>query len=144
MKHIVALIALVAVCWPVNAQTTIEKSPSVRIVPVIPWNYIPNAVGPSTPAVPSPPAPAIPYAPIPPVEFDGPYKGRLTVTNLEDYGIIRYICRDHTAVACAIHTPTSCLILLGPGTWSNKRVMQHELGHCSGWPADHPGARYGD
>jgi hypothetical protein len=152
MKHILAVIALVAVCWPANAQTrfeqvqtVIQKTPSMRTVPVIPWTYIPNAEVPSSPqpARPAPPlaAPMIPMAPIPPVEFDGPYKGRLTVTNLEDYGIIRYICKNPTAVACAIHTWGDCLILLGPGTWSNKEVLRHELGHCNGWSNNHEGAR---
>jgi hypothetical protein len=133
---------------PANAQTRLEQAQTIvpksfKTLPVIPWEPIPKAEGSTKPARPAPPlsAPMIPHAPAPPIEFDGPYKGRLTVTNLEDYGIIRYICKNPTAVACAIHTPGNCLILLGPGTWSNKDVMRHELGHCSGWPADHPGAR---
>jgi hypothetical protein len=153
MKHILAVIALVAFMPQAGAQerlqqaqfSTVPKSPSIRTVPVVPWNYIPKAESPGPPAVPappmSPPAAMIPHAPLPPVEFDVPYKGRLTVTNLEDYGIIRYICKNPTAVACAVHTWGDCLILLGPGTWSNGRVMRHELGHCNGWSNNHEGAR---
>ena len=51
MKHILAILALVAFTQQAQAQTrmeqaqtSIEKSPSFRTVPVIPWNYIPNAV----------------------------------------------------------------------------------------------------
>jgi hypothetical protein len=141
-------VAYVADRSPANAQIRQEQAQTIvpksfRTLPVIPWEPIPKAEGATKPARPAPPlsAPMIPHAPAPPIEFDGPYKGRLTVTNLEDYGIIRYICKNPTAVACAIHTSGNCLILLGPGTWSNKDVMRHELGHCQGWPADHPGAR---
>jgi hypothetical protein len=86
-------------------------------------------------------APYIPPAPIPPPEYDSTYKGKLAVTNMEDYGVIRFLCKSATAIACTVHTWTDCLILLGPGTWSSKDIMRHELGHCAGWPSDHPGAR---
>jgi hypothetical protein len=24
--------------------------------------------------------------------------------------------------------------------WNSDIIIRHELGHCNGWPADHPGA----
>ena len=72
MKHILAILALVAFTQQAQAQTrmeqaqtSIEKSPSFRTVPVIPWNYIPNAVPSDRPAVPAPPliAPNDPQGP---------------------------------------------------------------------------------
>jgi hypothetical protein len=105
--------------------TVIEKTHPVRPIPMLPNRG----------------APYIPPAPIPPPEYDGTYKGKLAVTNMEDYGVIRFLCKSTTAVACTVHTWTDCLILLGPGTWSSKDIMRHELGHCAGWPSDHPGAR---
>jgi hypothetical protein len=125
-----------------QAQTIVPKS--FKTVPAVPWQPIPNVEGPAKPARPAPPlsAPLIPNViPMPPPEFDTPYKGKLTVTNMEDYGVIRFICKSTSAVACTVHTWGECLILLGPGTWSNKDVMRHELGHCNGWSNNHEGAR---
>jgi hypothetical protein len=135
-------IALLALALP--ACTQVASLPMGRpTTPVIPWSYIPKDAPSSQPATPAPPlgAPMIPHALAPPLEFDGNYKGKLTITRMEDFGIIQYICKNNTAVACAIHTAQSCLILLGPGTWSRADVLRHELGHCNGWPSDHPGAR---
>ena len=79
--------------------------------------------------------------PMPPVEYMKPYKGLLTVTKMDDYSVLRSLCNSATAVACSIHSSTSCLILLGPNVHDNPQALQHELSHCVGWPANHPGAR---
>ena len=78
---------------------------------------------------------------MPPEKYAKPYKGLLTVTKMDDYSVLRSLCNSATAVACSIHTSTSCLILLGPNVHDNPQALQHELSHCVGWPADHPGAR---
>jgi hypothetical protein len=115
--------------------------------PAVPWQYIPKAEVPyqAQPTRPAPPlsAPLIPANPsIPPVEFDGTYRGKLTISKMDDFSVIQYICKSPNAVACAVHTASNCLILLGPGTWNRADVLRHEMGHCWGWPGDHPGARY--
>jgi len=87
-------------------------------------------------------------APLPPAEYDRPYPGQLIVTKWRDYNLIRYICSETKppAVACSVFhhdgdgKPTSCLIMLGPKVWDNERAYRHELGHCNGWPSNHPGA----
>lgn len=88
---------------------------------------------------------------LPPVEYDRPYEGQLIVTKWKDYSLLRSIChKDITvdAIACSIRTwdiatgkPISCLIMLGPKAWDDARALRHEVGHCLGWPNDHPGAR---
>jgi hypothetical protein len=98
----------------------------------------------------------MPVAPLnvalPPAEFDHEYKGKLTVLKEDNYVFIRYVCKDTAnPVACSFRTydsvsgeTLSCLIMLGPATWNDERALRHEIGHCNGWPGDHPGARYGD
>ena len=40
-----------------------------------------------------------------------------------------------------------CLIILAPNKdieaagWTADIIRRHEMAHCNGWPADHPGAR---
>jgi hypothetical protein len=89
---------------------------------------------------------------LPPPEFDHEYKGKLTVLKEDNYVFIKHVCSDvPNAVACSFRTydsvtgtTISCLIMLGPEAHNDARVMAHEIGHCNGWPGDHPGARYGD
>jgi hypothetical protein len=63
---------------------------------------------------------------------------------MDDYSVLRSLCNSATAVACSIRSSirssTSCLILLGPNVHDNPQALQHELSHCVGWPANHPGA----
>jgi hypothetical protein len=112
----------------------------------------PTPIPPPAPERPAPtPAmmPILPRAVLPPVEFDHQYVGKLTVLKEDHYAFIRHVCRDTpNAVACSYRTydsvsgeTLSCLIMLGPGTWEDERVMQHELGHCNGWSNNHEGAR---
>ena len=87
---------------------------------------------------------------LPPAEFDHEYTGKLTVLREDNYVFIRYVCKETVnPVACSYRTydsvtgeTLSCLILLGPAAHGDPKVMRHELGHCAGWPNDHPGARY--
>ena len=79
--------------------------------------------------------------PLPPKEFSGPYTGLLHIVKMDDYSVLRSLCNSANAVACSIRSSTSCLIMLGPNVHDNPQVLQHELSHCVGWPATHPGAR---
>jgi hypothetical protein len=146
--------ALVGLCWQANAQIPRPPLPiPAAPIPILPpISLIPPAVPTPTPPTLAtmPISPLIPFpVPLPPPEFDREYTGQLVVTKWNDYSLIRIICKDTpNAVACSYRTydsvsgkPISCLVMLGPGTWSDERVLQHELGHCNGWPGDHRGAR---
>jgi hypothetical protein len=129
MKHILVMLAVIALIAPANAQTT------------------PQAFSGSRPA-----APALKPIPLPPVEFDHAYSGQVIITKWNDYSLIRFICKDTpSAIACSYRTyntvtgaPISCLVMLGPKAHDDERAMRHEMAHCNGWPGDHPGARYSD
>jgi hypothetical protein len=94
--------------------------------------------------------PIWPRVALPPPEFDHPYSGKLTVLKEDNYVFIRHVCNDvPNAIACSFRTydsvsgeTLSCLIMLGPETWEDARVMKHEIGHCNGWGNDHKGGRY--
>jgi hypothetical protein len=103
-------------------------------------------------------------ADIPPAEFDTPYAGVLVVERIapED---IKKICSTYVACAISISTTdpaasgrprriefsntgnrVACIILMAPD-WAMERmqppqnpkeVLRHELGHCNGWPQNHP------
>jgi hypothetical protein len=137
-------------------------------IPPRPPMPIPNVVAlmpPTAPLTRSAPTPIPPHlAPVkpvmfpvpgialPPSRYDRPYEGKLTVVKENDYNLVRHVCSDvPNAIACSYQTfdtatgkPIACLIMLGPAAHDDERVMRHEIGHCGGWPADHPGARYGD
>jgi hypothetical protein len=87
---------------------------------------------------------------LPPAEYDHPYSGKLVVLKEDNLALIRHVCRDTpNPVACSYRTydsatgeTLSCLIMLGPGAHENAVALRHEIGHCNGWPGDHPGAHY--
>ena len=132
-------VGLVALCWQASAQPR----------PPMPIPGVPAPI-PIRPPVAAPISP-FPVA-LPPLEYDHQYTGKLTVLKQDDYLLIRELCRDvPTAIACSYRVydiasgkPISCLIMLGPGTWEDERVMQHEVGHCNGWSNSHERARYSD
>ena len=111
----------------------------------------PTPIPPQPPIPPPTPVtmPILPRVMLPPVEYDHEYAGKLTVLKEDNYVFIRHVCRDTpNAIACSYRTydsvsgeTLSCVVMLGPGTWSDERVMQHELGHCNGWSNNHEGAR---
>jgi hypothetical protein len=151
--------AIVALCcWQANAQIPRPPMPIPAAVTPIrpPLSLMPPAVPVPTPAPTPRPAPTpvimplIPFpVPLPPPEFDHEYKGRLTIAKLDNYRLIRAVCEDNPdAIACSFRiydsttgAPISCLIMLGPMTHDDERVLRHELGHCNGWTNEHEGAR---
>jgi hypothetical protein len=89
----------------------------------------------------------------PPARFDFPYKGELTVKRLPQDQVFD-ACRvlfklyDVRAAAylnqrgCSIITSSnSCLVVTVDKPFKGatpESVLRHEIGHCNGWPADHP------
>ncbi|HYT40777.1 MAG TPA: hypothetical protein VEP90_00395 [Methylomirabilota bacterium] len=78
---------------------------------------------------------------LPPVKFDHPYHGKLTIIEHDDpYTVCQALgCQIgplHRG-RCTIHVPRR-------GTVSERlyrAVIEHETGHCNGWPGNHPGVR---
>src|SRR5262249_3356303 len=85
---------------------------------------------------------------LPPVEYDHMPDKIVTITDISTEAELRTRCgwtdTGKTIVGCAAATdPHLCHIYLGPRpSWTGLTrniVLRHEMGHCSGWPADHPG-----
>ena len=74
----------------------------------------------------------------PPPEFDHPFRGDLFVEWATGDEIWNY-CPSF-GVACVIRkTPTECLVFINLDYIIYKdRILRHEIGHCNGWPSNHP------
>jgi hypothetical protein len=87
---------------------------------------------------------------IPPPEFDHPFAGTVIVIPARDQNHVLELCpgskfvAGFPALACAHLTP--CKIVLAADDVIKEAghlpdlVRRHEIAHCNGWPADHPGA----
>lgn len=77
------------------------------------------------------------HANLPPKRFDHPYKGKLKVTYLGKTAM-RFVCGG--AIACAYGGGRSCHIYLPKFKTPDPlwMIRRHEIGHCNGWPANHP------
>ncbi len=80
---------------------------------------------------------------VPPPEYRKPYTGELTINRvpLDDIpvkckqlpNVLGCAYWDRTAQAwCRIYIPDNVTPSL------QKDILAHELGHCNGWPGDHP------
>jgi hypothetical protein len=89
---------------------------------------------------------------MPPPEYDRPYDGVLVTTVANSQKQVREWCPDAkftlgVALACTHRYPTGCRMviasdkLLTAAGFPAEMVKRHELAHCNGWPADHPGPR---
>jgi hypothetical protein len=84
----------------------------------------------------------------PPPEYDHPYKGKLDVHYVDAEEIKKHCPANSYGqrLGCTvIGTPTYCLVYIGPQDeleaigYSIETIRRHEIGHCNGWPAHHPG-----
>ena len=88
----------------------------------------------------------------PPAEYDRPFRGDLIVIRISMQHI-KEMCPPFQPgvppVACATHDnpATWCRVVLAHDDefqavgWRSDPILRHEIAHCNGWPADHPGAR---
>ena len=96
----------------------------------------------------------LPFAELPPPEYMRPTTVDVTVIDIEDEVTLRLRCKwaprkagEGALAGCAFPMANSCLIYIGPETdrasvgVPRNAVLAHEVGHCNGWPGDHPGAR---
>jgi hypothetical protein len=85
--------------------------------------------------------------PLPPPQYSRPYHGRLVEIVIPLAEMARACGRPAWACAYVI-SPALCLVYLPavePGlisTPQQQRLREHELGHCNGWPGDHPDPRW--
>jgi hypothetical protein len=103
---------------------------------------------------------------LPPEQYDVPYTGILMIQRLPIEQIHK-VCISNQKMACAMVVSTYpeanagkggwqismngnravCLIIMPPDDYIWKRrqdpkdTIRHELGHCNGWPSDHPNSR---
>lgn len=89
----------------------------------------------------------------PPARFDHPYKGELLVRRIPQESVVE-ACRVLFSIyrvpamshpeqrGCSILTSKhSCLVVTIDEPYMRatpESVLRHEIGHCNGWPADHP------
>ena len=90
---------------------------------------------------------------LPPLEYDYVYKGKLTITFVATVEELRRICNqpNKNPIGCAwggVLYNKPCDIYMLNETYMREHghntgdLLRHEMGHCNGWAADHPGARY--
>src|SRR5262249_20096487 len=99
---------------------------------------------------------------LPPEKYDVPYTGLLKIW-ITPLPVIEYFCRGVSHVSCAfpLSGGKECRILILQPIAEGKRfdtlnfdgkaavnvkgnlalTLRHELGHCNGWPNDHPDGR---
>jgi hypothetical protein len=90
------------------------------------------------------------YRVLPPAEYDIPYKGKLTIRTALSKEDLKLACPNAQpwTLGCAYRfNAENCLIILLADRlirekgWSTEIMLRHELGHCNGWPGNHPGER---
>ncbi|HWM46932.1 MAG TPA: hypothetical protein VNR11_08470 [Xanthobacteraceae bacterium] len=89
--------------------------------------------------------------PPPPAVYDQPYKGRLEVKQ-GSLAQVEHICHtmegivsSYRALGCAKKFPGACFVMIprigGKVTaHMQAQIRRHEIAHCNGWPAHHPGS----
>ena len=84
--------------------------------------------------------------PLPPARYDRAYTGELKTINA-DIADVHKLCGSPYGLrvfACAKPDIGKCTIVLprvedgGVTKQQRERLRRHEIGHCNGWPADHP------
>src|SRR5262249_9877785 len=86
---------------------------------------------------------------LPPVEYDHYYDGDLTIKFVDTVAELREYCKSDAPqlLACSTHNARSCIIMMvndevmRKAGWNTGLLLRHEIGHCNGWPGDHPGER---
>lgn len=82
----------------------------------------------------------------PPARFDHAYSGKIRVYNLPQNQVAME-CKKLIGWAtpkmhgCSQHNDTECIVITVDKTFMGatpKAVLRHEIGHCNGWPGNHP------
>src|SRR5215475_1692669 len=86
---------------------------------------------------------------LPPAEFDHPYDGQLKIIRVPTREEVQWLCLGGlppAAIACAkrwMFSNTCAIVIIADDVLATtdltyELVLQHEIGHCNGWPGDHP------
>jgi hypothetical protein len=134
--------ALAAITLGVISISAPVYPQNITIVPVKPFT------GHTVPPAPPTPLPQQ-YLMLPPAQYDKPYDGDLTIKMVATLEELQSACRVTNAkmLACAIHNAKSCVIymvadeVMRQRGWNTGLLLRHEIGHCNGWPGDHPDQR---
>ena len=94
-------------------------------------------------------APTIGPKILPPPEYDYPYTGKLILNRVDTLEELFKKCPGLPSfiLACTyLRKDNSCLVFMVADDiirlrgWTAKILLRHEIGHCNGWPGDHPGS----
>jgi hypothetical protein len=86
---------------------------------------------------------------LPPEQYDRFYDGDLTIRIVPDLISLYAACgmEKPGMLACAWHNAKSCVIYMVEDRVMREKgyntgiLLRHEIGHCNGWPGDHPDRR---
>lgn len=89
---------------------------------------------------------------LPPIEYDHPFAGTVKIETVPARNDLKTFCsiafiagltlgcsRRHGDVLCHIVLVDEKIIK--EQGWTRELMLRHEIGHCNGWPGDHPGQR---
>lgn len=86
---------------------------------------------------------------LPPPQYDYLFPGPIIITRKASMNDLNAVCGGNRLLgACGARVAYSCQIFILPDNQLADLVMsfwatiRHEIGHCNGWPADHPGRRH--
>jgi len=89
----------------------------------------------------------------PPARYDHPFNGAVDVQYLPQPQVIiecAKLFKDHKIKDTAAYTQRGCSAVTNPNTCkmfivdspyrgaTPEAIKRHEIGHCNGWPANHP------
>jgi len=137
---------VVSISSPVYSQKTKAISAPPPPIKSDSLYYRPNDFGHLAPA---PPPLQTRFPILPPPEYDRPYDGDLTIRVVPTFEALRVACNVYNPamLACARHNAKSCIVylvedeLMRERGWNTGLLLRHEIGHCNGWPSDHPDER---
>src|SRR5262245_61016927 len=75
---------------------------------------------------------------LPPVEYDHQYEGDLTIKMVPTLADLYRACsvyNNPVLLACSYRYASDVMRERG---WNTGLLLRHEIGHCNGWPGDHP------
>lgn len=92
---------------------------------------------------------------IPPEQYDKPFTAGPVIVVRGDEKLMGQICPKtpfpialgcRASISNATPSPVCFIVIakddiLAAQGWSYEQVKRHEIGHCHGWSADHPGMR---
>jgi hypothetical protein len=88
---------------------------------------------------------------LPPVEYDKPFAGKLEEIVVKSREEMEASCKHigYVPLGCAkLLAADHCVIYLASDEVNRSiglttdLVRRHEVGHCNGWPKEHPGGRH--